>query len=114
MGTRGRPRGGSWFTGRSALRPERTWETASQVVVADPGREFAFVVGGKFARWGYTFTPVEGGTQLTESWAFLPDGIVMFNERFGADAQVKIDNRSEAAASGIPATLAAIKNAAET
>ena len=52
------PSVGSWFTGRNEL-PERTWETRSQVVVADPGREFAFVVGGKFARWGYTFVPVE-------------------------------------------------------
>ena len=107
------PAVGSWFTGRNEL-PERIWETRSQVVVADRGHEFAFVVGGKFARWGYTFTPVEGGTELTESWAFLPDGIAMFNERFGPDAQVEIDNRSEAAASGIPATLAAIKIAAET
>ncbi len=81
--------------------------------MADPGREFAFVVGGKFARWGYTFVPVEGGTQVTESWEFLPDGIAMFKERFGADAQSQIDNRSEAAQSGIPATLRAIKQAAE-
>jgi len=106
------PSVGSWFTGRNEL-PERTWETRSKVVVADPGREFAFVVGGKFARWGYAFVPVEGGTQVTESWEFLPDGIAMFKERFGADAQSQIDNRSEAAQSGIPATLTAIKQAAE-
>jgi Polyketide cyclase / dehydrase and lipid transport len=103
---------GSWFTGRNEL-PERTWETRSEVVVADRGREFAFVVGGKFARWGYAFTPVEGGTQVTESWEFLPDGIAMFRQRFGADAESQIDNRSEAARSGIPATLRAIKQAAE-
>lgn len=61
----------------------------------------------------------DGGSPRTDAAAhsaraFLPDGIAMFNERFGVDAQVEIDNRSEAAASGIPATLAAIKNAAET
>ena len=67
------PNVGSWFTGRNEL-PERTWETRSQVMVADPGREFAFVVGASFVRWGYTFAPVEGGTQVTESWEFLPDG----------------------------------------
>jgi hypothetical protein len=101
------------FTGRNEL-PERTWETRSEVVVADRGREFAFIVGGKYTRWGYTFTPVEGGgTQITESWDFLPDGIAMFNERFGPAAQAQIDNRSEAAQSGIPATLAAIKEVAE-
>jgi hypothetical protein len=37
----------------------------------------------------------------------------MFNERFGAAAQAQIDNRSEAAQSGTPATIAAIKEAAE-
>ncbi len=62
---------GAWFTGRNEL-PERTWETRSQVVTADRGREFAFVVGGSWVRWGYTFTPVDGGTQVTESWEFLP------------------------------------------
>jgi hypothetical protein len=106
------PEVGSWFTGRNEL-PERTWETRSQVVVADRGREFAFVVGGKFVRWGYTFVPAEDGTQVTESWEFLPDGIAMFRERFGADADTQIENRSEAARSGIPATLRAIKQAAE-
>ena len=106
------PEVGSWFTGRNEL-PERTWETRSEVVVADRGQEFAFVVGGKFARWGYTFAPVEGGTDVTESWEFLPDGIAMFKERFGPDAESQIDNRSEAARSGIPATLQAIKQAAE-
>jgi len=106
------PRVGAWFTGRNEL-PERTWETRSEVVVADPGREFAFIVGGKLARWGYTFIAVADGTQVTESWEFLPDGIAMFEERFGADSQAQIDNRSEAAQSGIPATLAAIKAAAE-
>lgn len=103
---------GSWFTGRNEL-PERTWETRSAVVAAERGREFAFVVGGKFARWGYTFAPAEGGTQVTESWEFLPDGIAMFKERFGADAESEIDIRSEAARAGIPATLQAIKHTAE-
>ncbi len=37
----GGPRAGAWFTGRNQT-PERTWETRSQVVVADRGREFAF------------------------------------------------------------------------
>src|SRR5579859_2615182 len=77
---------GAWFTGRNEL-PDRSWETHSEVVVADSGREFAFIVGGKFARWGYTFVPVENGTQVTESWAFLTDGIAMFKERFGAEAE---------------------------
>ncbi|MFI5041398.1 MAG: SRPBCC family protein [Acidimicrobiales bacterium] len=106
------PAVGAWFTGRNEL-PERTWETRSLVVVADPGREFTFIVGGTFARWGYTFVPADGGTQVSESWEFLPGGIAMFEERFGDDAQAQIDSRSEAARTGIPATLAAIKTIAE-
>jgi hypothetical protein len=108
----GSARVGAWFGGRNEL-PERTWETRSEVVAADRGREFAFVVHGTIARWGYTFTPVDGGTQLTESWEFLPSGTEVFRERFGDDADAQIANRVEAARTGIPATLAAIKRAAE-
>jgi hypothetical protein len=104
---------GAWFTGRNELS-ERVWETRSQVVAAQPGQEFAFVVGGAWVRWGYAFTPVEAGTQVTESWEFLPAGIARFHERYGDDAQAQIVNRTEAARDGIPLTLAAIKKAAES
>jgi hypothetical protein len=104
---------GAWFTGRNQT-PERTWETRSQVVAADPGREFAFAVGGAWVRWGYTFTPVDGGTQVTESWEFLPAGLARFEERYGADAPAEIADRAESARTGIPATLAAIKKTAES
>ena len=104
---------GAWFTGRNEL-PERTWETRSQVVVADRGREFAFVVGGSYVRWGFTFAPVEGGTLVTESWEFLPDGIAMFLNRYGEKAQQRIADRTREAHEGIPATLAAIRRIAES
>lgn len=104
---------GAWFTGRNEV-PGRTWETRSEVVVAEPGQEFAFVVGGSYVRWGYTLRPVDGGTQLTESWEFLPGGIAMFEERYGPDAQAQVADRTEAAHAGIPVTLAAIKRTAES
>lgn len=104
---------GAWFTGRNEL-PERTWETRSQVVAADPGREFAWVVGGKYVRWGFTMTPAGTGTVLTESWAFLPEGIAMFGEKYGADADAQIADRTRQALDGIPKTLAAIKQTAES
>jgi len=107
------PRVGAWFTGRNE-QPGRTWETRSQVVVAEPGREFAFMVGGDRVRWGYTFAPVGGGTRLTESWEFLPAGIALFHERYGAQAEAQIARRTQDAHSGIPVTLAAIKQAAES
>ena len=103
---------GDWFTGRN-VTPQRTWETRSQVVVAERGREFAFVVGGSLVRWGFTFTPVDGGTELTESWAFLPDGLARFAERYGDAAEAEIADRTQAAHASIPATLAALKRIAE-
>jgi hypothetical protein len=104
---------GGWFTGRNEL-PERTWETRSEVVVADRGKEFAFIVGGSFVRWGYTFVPVDHGTQVTESWAFLPAGIAMFKEKYGAAADDEIAARTKTAREGIPVTLSAIKRIAES
>lgn len=106
------PQVGAWFTGRNET-PERTWETRSQVVAHEPGKEFAFLVGGAWVRWGYTFAPVEGGTELTESWEFLPEGLARFEQLFGENARTEAVKRYEMAVSGIPETLAAIKRAAE-
>ena len=106
------PHVGAWFTGRNET-PERVWETRSQVVAASPGQEFAWEVNGGWVRWGFTFEPDNGGTRLTESWAFLPAGVAGFHERYGGEAEGEIAQRSEAAKRGIPATLAAIKRTAE-
>jgi hypothetical protein len=106
------PRVGAWFTGRNETT-ERTWESRSQVVAAEPGREFAWEVNNGWVRWGYTFEPTDGGTRLTESWAFLPAGLAGFRERFGDKAQEEVVKRTEMAHQGIPETLAAIKKAAE-
>ncbi len=111
------PEVGAWFTGRNQTA-ERTWETRSQVVVAEPGHEFAWQVGGDLVRWGYTLRPVEGAgaagpTELAEHWTFLPGGLAMFREHYGDDAQREIDDRTAAAHAGIPLTLAAIKAIAE-
>ena len=104
---------GDWFTGRNE-QAGRTWETHCQVVAAEAGREFAFCVGGDRVRWGYQFRPVEGGTEVTEAWEFLPGGLAFFEDRFGDDAPAQIADRTEAARTGIPATLAALKAAAES
>jgi hypothetical protein len=103
---------GAWFTGRNEV-PGRTWETRSQVVVADRGREFAWLVSGRLVRWAFTLAPVEGGTLLTESWEFLPAGLERFAELYGDRAQEQIADRTRAAHEGIPATLATIKAIAE-
>jgi hypothetical protein len=104
---------GAWFTGHNEL-PSRTWETRSQVVAADPGREFAWEVNGGLVRWGYSLTPAGEGTELTEHWEFLPAGIATFRERYGPEAEAQIADRADQAHTGIPVTLAAIKKLAES
>jgi hypothetical protein len=104
---------GAWFTGRNVL-PHRTWETRSQVVTADRGREFAWVVGGGLVRWGFTMSANGSTTTLTETWHFLPKGIATFEERYGDDAAAQIADRTQQALEGIPRTLAAIKQIAES
>lgn len=106
------PAVGSSFTGRNEI-PGRTWETRSTVTVAEPGEEFAFEVGDSFVRWAYAMATVDGGTELTESWAFLPAGLAMFRATFGEHAEREITDRTEAAHRSIPITLAAVKRIAE-
>ena len=107
------PKVGAWFTGRNEAPGRDPWETRCQVVAADPGKEFAFIVGGTWARWGYTFAPVAGGTEVTESWEMLPGGLERFGQRFGDGAAAQVHDRYQTAQRGIAATLAAIKQAAE-
>jgi hypothetical protein len=107
------PQPGAWFTGRNE-QGGRTWETRSQVTAAERGREFTFLVGGAWVRWSYRLEAVPGGTRLTEEWEFLPAGIERFRQNYGADAQAQIDQRTAAAHEGIPQTLAAIRQAAES
>lgn len=106
------PRAGAWFTGRNET-PERVWETRSQVTVAD-GRSFEWEVNGGWVRWGFAVAPEGDGTRLTEHWQLLPRGVEGFGERYGADAAAQIDERTRAAHTGIPETLAAIKRTAES
>ena len=104
---------GAWFTGQNEA-PDRTWRTRSQVVAAERGRQFAWVVGGSFVRWSVTLAPAQTGTTLTESWEFLPSGISMFEQKYGSDADSQITDRTQQALNGIPKTLAAIKRIAES
>lgn len=49
-----------------------TWSTKPTVVIADPGREFAFEVGTD-TRWTYRFDADGARTRLTESFEMLRD-----------------------------------------
>ena len=102
----------AWFTGHNETA-SRTWETRSQVVAADRGREFAWIVGGNLVRWGFRLSPAESGTTLTETWEFRPEGLALFTERFGDDAATQVADRTHQALDGIPRTLARIKAISE-
>jgi hypothetical protein len=104
---------GAWFVGTNATA-ERSWETRCLVEVAEPGVEFRFVVGGNRTRWGYRFRAVDSGTEVTESWELLSDGVASFVERFGDHAEEEIAKRVETARAGIPETLAQLKAVAES
>lgn len=106
------PRPGAWFTGRNEADGV-VWETHCEVVVADPGREFAFVVGPGWVRWTYTIEPAAGGSRLTESWQFTDLGLAMYHDRYGDGAHARLAMRTEQALTGIPASLEAIGQIAE-
>ncbi|GAA4472126.1 SRPBCC family protein [Rhodococcus olei] len=106
------PEVGAFFTGRN-VTPDRTWETRSEVVVAAPGREFAWSVGPGLVRWGYLMKPADAGTELTETWEFTAAGQEFFHQRFGSEAPREIAAREQAAREGIPTTLASIKRILE-
>jgi hypothetical protein len=108
---------GVWFTGTNAMG-ESTWDTRCKVVSAERGREFAFVNHGlagthEMVRWGFTFRPVENGTEVTQHWEVLPDypaGLGVAPE----DAVPILDMMRGLALEGMPETLERLKAAAET
>ena len=83
------------------------------MTVANRGREFTYVVAGSWIEWSFTFTDDRGGTRVTETGRFLPQGIVSFHERYGAEADAQIAEQIEAARQGMREALAAIKRVAE-
>jgi hypothetical protein len=61
------------FVGHNRTGPRGLikWSRRGRVLVADRGREFAFVTeeGGRESTvWRYTLAPVDGGTRVTESY----------------------------------------------
>ena len=64
---------GARFVGHNRGGPRKLmrWSRHGRVLVADPGRQFAFVTeeGGRESTvWRYRFEPVDGGTRVTESY----------------------------------------------
>ncbi len=67
---------GATFVGHNRGGPGKLmrWSRHGRVLVADRGREFAFVTdeGGRESTvWRYRLEPVEGGTRVTESYEVI-------------------------------------------
>jgi hypothetical protein len=104
---------GSWFTGRNISDGQQA-DTRVQIARVDRPNEFAFQPGGSLVRWSYRFEASGDGTNVTESWDVLPDGVAMFEQVYGAEASVMIAEKAEFARSGMRETLAALKRVAES
>lgn len=62
-----------WFTGHNVVG-ERAYDAHCQITAASRPDTIAWMQGGKdqgLTEWRYTFAPVEGGTEVTESWTLL-------------------------------------------
>jgi len=103
---------GARFVGHNRGGPRKLmrWSRRGRVVVADPGRQFAFATeeaGRESTVWRYCFEPVDGGTLVTESYEV---------KRIPAWARI-LDiptNRHRELLEGMRHTLAQLKLAAET
>jgi Polyketide cyclase / dehydrase and lipid transport len=102
----GGPFVGARFRATNKVSRGPSWTNEPEVLVADPGREFAFVRREKTAghvEWRYRFEPVEGGTRVTESYEVTKQipwiGWVIITYAFGSK-----DRRAELRA-GMEQTL---------
>jgi hypothetical protein len=90
------------------------WSNVSEIVTADRGRELAWIMGGtekRYSLWRYTFEAVPEGSLVTESFESLRHTLL---GRLGALPLGGDRRREHALRSGITATLARLKIAAES
>jgi hypothetical protein len=109
-GARG-PAVGARFKGRNKRRG--SWNTTCTITAADPGREFAFVVGKGETSWRYRFEPLDGGCDVTESFEILraPGAVGRFLTQLGTG--VTWGERADDLTRGMQETLRRLKAAAE-
>jgi uncharacterized protein YndB with AHSA1/START domain len=82
------PEAGAWFSGRNR-KDGKEWTTRSQVVKAEPGTVFAYVVGGAedgIVEWSWTFRAQDGGTAAEQSWRLLRMDPVLGGTRADVEA----------------------------
>jgi uncharacterized protein YndB with AHSA1/START domain len=88
-----------------------TWTTKPTVVVADPGREFAFEVGTD-TRWTYRFDTESARTRLTESFEMLRD--LRWYYGFAERWLMRVNDRRADLERGMTVTLERIKRVVES
>lgn len=94
---------GAGFSG-SNRRDGREWVTRSEVVQADPGTAFAFVVGGAddgIVRWSWHFREKGGGSIVQQSWQLLRTDPVLGRTR--QDVEALRDHMADSAESTLVA-----------
>lgn len=105
---------GARFKGRNR-RGKTAWPTTIEVEVAEPGREFQFLVGGRkpTTRWRYRFLPDAGGagTEVVESFDLVKP--LSRAERLVTRATIGVKDREADMEDGMRQTLARLKEAAE-
>jgi hypothetical protein len=116
------PSVGAVFVGHN-VTPEGSWDMRCKVFVADRGREFAFATIGTpggddthedgMTRWGYTFTVVEGGTDVEESWQLTPSALETVNAMPEEQRDEIVETVLPNTLSGMEETLANLKQVAE-
>ena len=105
------PAVGATFVGHNKGGPRglMKWSRRGRVLVAEPGREFAFVTeeGGRESTvWRYRFDAIDGGTRVTESYE------VKWIPTWARIVDVPT-NRAREIAEGMGHTLARLKAMAE-
>ncbi len=111
LGDASGPAVGARFRGRNK-RGIMRWSTTSEVVAAEPGKEFAFETGDSGTRWTYRFEPDGDGTLVTESRAAFKERPLVARV-FTRFALGGIDEHDDELRAGMLATLERLKSVAE-
>jgi hypothetical protein len=107
------PAVGARFRG-SNRRGVARWSTKPTVVVAEPGKEFSFVVthlGRDMTKWTYRFAEADGGTDMTESFEMLAS--LPFYFRLSDRLLMGVKDRKADLEQGMSETLDRIRAVAE-
>ncbi len=109
---------GAQFHG-SNRRNDNEWTTPYTILVADEGKEFAWVVGTpefQVTRWRFVFAPENGGTTVTESFE-LGDQEVGFASAVASapehERDVLVEARRRQLVEDMQVTLARLKEFVE-